>query len=282
MSVSLQRVFAPTPCQPAKVRSAIDALSRGLSDGSKIDLVIATVTLPSGLKKQLNGQSLDLLSQLPDGSSHSLEVDWKSPAGTVLRIHWSWLDALGLMCDFEAQDEIAIARAVEVVVEHLGVTPLRNGLDAPGQHIADPLVAALHSHDVVLSDRYVQACRDIADRGRLSYHAPMHDLRDILAAVLRDLAPDEDVRRQRWYKQEPDTDRPSQAQRARYILESLRERGSSAVKVASEAIETLSALTRSAYGRASVAHVKASREEATQIMRYVDALLSDLLGVRGR
>jgi hypothetical protein len=110
----------------------------------------------------------------------------------------------------------------------------------------------------------------------------MHDLRDILATVLRDLAPDDDVRRQPWYKHEPNTEGPTQAQRARYILEVLRSRGSKAVKVAEEAIAAVSALTRATYSRASVGHVKASRDEATQILCYVDALLSDLLGVQGR
>jgi hypothetical protein len=202
------------------------------------------------------------------------------PTATLRRVYFSWSELFG--CELGAQDAVGLEQALGVVIELFGLQPFRGGVHIPSQHFGNPLGNALRRHDETLWCRWVQTCRDLADHGRVSYHGPMHDLRDILVSVLRNLATNEEVIAQEWYKEDPSAHGPTHAQRARYILSVLHKRGSSAVTGADQTITAVSNLARTTYQRASAAHSKAHREEAFQVLRYVEALLCDLLGVEGR
>jgi hypothetical protein len=282
VSLNLNPIFELVPYDPLKVRSALEAITAEIARVGRITRALGSVTFPSGVRKTWHETNLDFLRDLMKGTNPSVEVFWSSDK-VNLNVHWIWDIALG--CHFIGDDEQVLSQAVGILVRELGLSPLLGGPGASVQHLANPLAAALRGVDEVLWCRYVQACRDIADPGRLSYHAPMHDLRDILAGVLRTLAPDGEVTSQPGYVQDKGTSGPTQAQRARYILTVLRGRGSgaiSAMKETMDLIDSISKIARATYSRASAAHEQASRDEASQILRYVQAVLSDLLGVTGR
>jgi hypothetical protein len=277
----VERKFEGTPFDPTRVSAVLEALTSEVAGVEPDTDMLGSVILPSGMRQTLHHSAFrELVRHLAAGVEPYLEVTWRSEGQRVLKFGCMWLSRLE--CNFSAEDEATIEKAVGVFARAYGASPLGARGDQSSQHLGSPLAEAIRALDESLWCRYVQAGRDIADPGRLSYHAPMHDLRDVLSQVLRDLAPDAAVTGQEWYHPEPNTNGPTQTQRARYILESVRGRRSGAVGVADSAISALSKLARATYSRASAAHREATRVEASQVLRYVDALLSDLLGVQGR
>jgi Predicted pPIWI-associating nuclease len=129
-----------------------------------------------------------------------------------------------------------------------------------------------------LGDSYLQAKQDIKNADRISWAGTAHEIREVLATLLRTLAPDNEVKSQPWYKQE--SDRPTQKQRVRYILQ---KRGSSSTqREVTEKIdildEMLGELVRSTYSRASdAAHTYEPRKEVKRLLGYFEAFAHDLL-----
>ena len=130
---------------------------------------------------------------------------------------------------------------------------------------------------------YRQGLTDLVGPERLSYRGTAAEFRESLRETLDHLAPDDDVKEQRWYKPDEGQINPTMKQKARYILTS-RQRNKTQ-RVAAEKmfglIEELSGeVMRAVYNRASLAtHVHQSRNEVQQIKRYVDTMLFDLLEI---
>jgi hypothetical protein len=138
----------------------------------------------------------------------------------------------------------------------------------------------------VLSDSlgmsYLQVKIDLRDKNRYSWAGTAHEIREVLATMLRLLAPDDMVISQNWYKQEKDTSGPTQKQRVRYILEENKasskekEVGELAIKLD----EMIGEIVRATYSRASdAAHRFKERNEVIKIVKYFEVFSNDLLNI---
>jgi len=97
------------------------------------------------------------------------------------------------------------------------------------------------------------------------------------------LAPDVEVVNRDGFRLELDAKRPTMKQKARFIL-MLNKKGSNAVGAVVDTIELVeekfSALVRSIYSRSSGSvHSPSGRSEVVSIKRFVDIVLTDLLGI---
>lgn len=133
---------------------------------------------------------------------------------------------------------------------------------------------------------YTQSLHDLVDPDRLSYRGTANELRAVLWDVLERLAPDKDVMAAPGYKNEKDRTKPTQKQKARYILKS-RSLPESARRVPESTVEALEAhvgaLVRANYDRSSIsAHLSAAKSEVLQIKTYLDSVLAELLQVHSR
>jgi hypothetical protein len=104
--------------------------------------------------------------------------------------------------------------------------------------------------------------------------------------VLQELAPDAGVMSAEGFALEPGQTKPTHAQRARFILKA-RHLGDTARQTPEATLEIIdehvARLSRGLYGRSSLSsHLAAAQGEVLQIKLYVDALLSDLIGVHER
>ena len=64
-----------------------------------------------------------------------------------------------------------------------------------------------------------QALRDINDHTRLTYMGPACELREVMRAAIHLFAPDEEVRKQVWFKGNEQDGNPTQAERVRYAVQ---------------------------------------------------------------
>ncbi len=132
----------------------------------------------------------------------------------------------------------------------------------------------------------MQVAADLSDENRKTYRGTAAELREVLRGVLERLAPDDQVKNTEWYREarrtgERKEDSPTQSERTKFILRQ-RNRGAAAVEAAESYLksveERLGHVVRVAYGLASRAtHVGAERAEVAQQLRYVNALLAELL-----
>jgi hypothetical protein len=144
------------------------------------------------------------------------------------------------------------------------------------------IYTALNNISENLGNSYSQVNIDIQTNTRLSWAGTAHEIREILATLLRILAPDNEVANQPWYIQEPNTSKPTHKQRVRYILE--KQGASSNTKDVAEQIgiidNLVANLVRNTYTRASdAAHRFKKPNEVKRILRYFDAFVSDLLNI---
>jgi len=151
----------------------------------------------------------------------------------------------------------------------------------------DPAVLRrLAKLDPALADSYEQVVGDLSDKSRKTYRGTAAELREVLRGVLERLAPDDQVKNTDWYKEarrtgERKEDRPTQGERTKFILRQ-RNKGAAAVEAAESYMESveerLGHVVRVAYGLASRAtHAGAENAEVAQQIRYVNALLAELL-----
>ncbi len=134
------------------------------------------------------------------------------------------------------------------------------------------------------ANSYLQALQDLSDLGRVSLRGPAADLREALREVLDHLAPKEAVVKAPGFTLEKDQTGPTMKQKARFILKA-RETPAGARTSTEAAVqrveEATAAVARSVYDRGSLsAHVTTTRAEVTQLKRYVETVLGDLLQVR--
>jgi hypothetical protein len=131
-----------------------------------------------------------------------------------------------------------------------------------------------------LAKSYVQVKIDLEDDSRSSWVGTAHEIREVLANLLRILAPDEKVISQTWYRQEEKTTGPTQKQRVRYILQ---ENGAGSkekevIELVTKLEEMIGDIVRATYSRASdAAHRFKTRKEVARIVKYFDAFANDLL-----
>lgn len=131
---------------------------------------------------------------------------------------------------------------------------------------------------------YRQGLQDLnSSKDRLSYRGTACEFRETLRETLDLFAPDDQVTKQTWFKQEPNCHGPTMRQKVRFILSS---RGKNKTQRAlaeksAEFIVSLSGdIARAVYNRASLStHLKTTKGEVVQIKRYLDAILFDLLEI---
>lgn len=187
----------------------------------------------------------------------------------------------------------AYLRQTEAIVKEVGGLELDREmlLGAPAQ--AEPIGHGLTVIEQqilrVLGDlvpgaalSYQQAISDMADTQRLSLRGTANELRSVLWDVLDRLAPDPDVAAAPGFKLEKDRTKPTQKQKARYILKSrLGEGARKAPETTIDLIEErVGTLTRALYDRSSMsAHLLTASAEVHQLKMYVDTLLAELLEI---
>ena len=118
---------------------------------------------------------------------------------------------------------------------------------------------------------------------RLSYRGTAAEFREAFREILDHLAPDNDVKKELWFKPETERSKPTMKQKVRYILTSRKKNKTQreAADKTVELIETLSGdIARAVYDRASLStHIQTSKNEVYQMKLYLDALLFDLLEI---
>lgn len=139
---------------------------------------------------------------------------------------------------------------------------------------------SLYNLSPSLANSYAQVKRDLQDTERLSWAGPAHELREVLRGILEILAPDDEVISQPEWKLEKDAKRPTQKQKAIFIL---RRRGAGSkeeevLKQINFIEELVGNLVRSVYSRASnAAHGVKDRREVVRLLNYFEAFAHDLL-----
>lgn len=170
----------------------------------------------------------------------------------------------------------------EIYAISIQETKVQNQEDKTKGFQHDKIYLALHEKSESLANSYAQVKIDIASDDRLSWAGTAHEIREILATLLRILAPDDVVTSQQWYKPEPNTSGPTQKQRVTYILKS-RRAGSSENNVVEQITsldDMVGNIVRSTYSRASdAAHRFKERQEVLKILRYFEAFAYDLLNL---
>jgi hypothetical protein len=131
-----------------------------------------------------------------------------------------------------------------------------------------------------LSRRYQQVCADLRHTNRLSWTGCAHEIRDMLSFLLRTMAPDDQVLSQAWFRADPNTSGPTQAQRVRFILEENRRKNE--IKMSIETLELIDGLvariTRGVYAVGSNhAHTSAEHQDCVLLLFYFDALVVSLI-----
>ncbi len=130
---------------------------------------------------------------------------------------------------------------------------------------------------------YEQCIIDLGRLPRRSYRGVAHELREVLRESLDYLAPDADVMAEPGFKLEHGVTRPTQRQKALYVLRKrkLPREATAAPELAVSMVEELgAAIARSTYTRGSIsAHISTSSQEVRQLKMYVDAVLAELLEI---
>lgn len=145
------------------------------------------------------------------------------------------------------------------------------------------IVEALDKKISGVSQNYLQVITDLKDPSRIAFRGVATELRELIREVLDALAPRDQVMTAPGFKLEPGRDKPTQKQQTRFVLkrlgvsESARDVPEHALNTVDEKIEDF---TRSLHVRSSnTLHSDADRKGVRQIKLYVDAFLSEILGI---
>jgi hypothetical protein len=175
------------------------------------------------------------------------------------------------------RDLRAIARTIDrEVVPAYEASRWTDAAAQPVDAAPGSLVIRLERLSPDLAASYGQVQADMADPDRATYLGPAGEIREVLRASIHLLAPDEEVQAQSWYVGAEG--RPMQAERIRYVVQQRSEGEASPVEAADIVETKVGRLGRGLYSRASRAfHVGTQREELDRIVRYVDAVLNEIL-----
>nr|BAL56845.1 hypothetical protein HGMM_F43B07C29 [uncultured Acetothermia bacterium] len=135
------------------------------------------------------------------------------------------------------------------------------------------------------ANSYEQGLLDLRDAGRKSWRGTIAEFREALRETLDSLAPDEEVKKCRWFKPEPNATGPTMRQKVRFVLEA-RKLHRSQTEPAEDVVERVEELfgkvLRSVYDRASSGvHTPIGIGEANRIKEWVTTVLAELLEVGG-
>lgn len=145
-------------------------------------------------------------------------------------------------------------------------------------------MATLDSLIPTAGQAYRQGLHDLDNReNRFSYRGTASEFREALRETLDTLASDDDVKKQPWFKQEPNYNGPTMKQKVRFILVS-RGKNKTQRLAAEKSVDVIESLcgevARAVYDRASLStHVQTTKAEVTQMKRYLDAVFFDVLEI---
>lgn len=130
---------------------------------------------------------------------------------------------------------------------------------------------------------YEQCLIDLGGLPRRSYRGVAHELREALRETLDYLAPDAEVMAEPSFEFEKDRKRPTQRQKALFVLR-MRRLSREAMRAPELAVlmteELGAAIARTTYNRGSAsAHGTGSGQEVRQLKMYIDAVLAELLEI---
>ena len=153
----------------------------------------------------------------------------------------------------------------------------------PTDRTENSILDTLDSLVPTASLSYKQAIIDLRQDTRSSYRGVAAELREVLREVLDHLAPDSEVQKMANFKFEPNMDKPTHRQKAKFILSSrnLSKKTQNTPLNSLKAMdEIISSLARSVYERGSLfAHVGNTKQEAIQLKRYLDVVLCEFLQI---
>lgn len=133
-----------------------------------------------------------------------------------------------------------------------------------------------------LAESLEQCLRDLNDPTRLSYVGPAGELREVMRAAIQQLAPDEKIRDQPWYKGIPTPNgkstNPSQAERARYAAQ-MRGADPEQVKELDAIVEgSIGRISRDTYTVGSKSfHSGVAQERVRKLTGWIFAILDEVL-----
>ncbi len=149
--------------------------------------------------------------------------------------------------------------------------------------VENRIVQTLERLNPTAARAYLQATIDLSGPPRHSYRGVAHELREALRETLDQFAPDADVMAEPGFQLEPGQTRPTQRQKARFVL-SRRSLPAVARRTPEEAVSMVEELgatiARSTYTRGAIsAHTSTSATEVRQMKMYIDAVMAELLEV---
>lgn len=179
-----------------------------------------------------------------------------------------------------------LLKGLEVAAERQ-LSDAASEASAAPNHVEAQILTTLRQLLPTTASSYEQVLDDLS-KTRLSYRGTATELREILRETLDKLAPDADVQNAPGFQLEKGRERPTMAQRARFVL---RQRGvaNNSIDVPKKAIEiveqTVSSFVRSTYDRGSIDTHTATginRSQVAQLKMYVDTVLCELLEIHGK
>ncbi|WP_432846609.1 hypothetical protein ACQPXB_38615 [Amycolatopsis sp. CA-161197] len=154
--------------------------------------------------------------------------------------------------------------------------PARGPLSARDANILD----RLRRQSGTFADSLEQALKDLNDHTRLSYIGPAGEVREVMRATVQLLAPEDEVRKQEWFKgvQQGGKVNSTQSERIRYAVQ---QRGGSKdqAKGVDQLIDELvGQIGRQTYSAGSSAfHAGTLQEKVRKLTGWVFAVLDEVL-----
>jgi len=256
-------------------------LARNDDSDSAVDRLLAAIfdwhVINRSILQSIFGEAVadDYAARTPTPTINPLDA-WIGKKATARQLLVDRCDRLRILAllyglPIEAPDSSHMTVAAEPFSNAIFATALQTQIEK-----------ALHGIAPELDLSYRQVRKDLADQERISWAGTAHEIREILAHILRALAPDEDIKAQPSYKPEPGTTGPTQRQRVEYILARRQAIGkeTQVLQLASSFESVLGDIVRGTYTRASAAaHTFKGRTEAQRLLAYFEAILQDLLNV---
>jgi hypothetical protein len=172
--------------------------------------------------------------------------------------------------EFQGRVRQSIPRSSSLVI------PARGPLSARDAHVLD----RLRRHSVPLAHSLEQVLKDLNDHTRLSYIGPAGEVREVMRATVQLFAPEEEVKKQAWFKgiEQGGKRNSSQSERIRYAVQ---QRGGS--KEQTKGTDTLideliGQIGRQTYSAGSSAfHAGTLHEKVRKLTGWVFVILDEVL-----
>jgi Predicted pPIWI-associating nuclease len=142
------------------------------------------------------------------------------------------------------------------------------------------VIARLRRYAPALADSLEQALRDLNDRARLSYVGPAAEVREAMRAAVQLFAPDDEVRKEPWFKgiTQGNKQNPSQAERIRYAVQRRGGSTAQAVKTNDLIDQLIGEIGRETYASGSSAiHAGTVRARVRKLSGWAFMILDEIL-----